>query len=86
MEMPLYQLGILIEQLPRLEAAHLQQAAQATAVPHMKKEDRKTFLKRLERTARIAGSRPTPTPIIQTGEQDAEKAREWFASRGIKVE
>lgn len=82
--MPMYQLEILIENLPAIEAEEEQAAAVAATAPHMKDEHRRQYLRSLRneiRTMRI-NARPERYEII---EHDPALAAEWFGGMGIKV-
>lgn len=82
--MPMYQLEILIDFMPAVEAEEEQAAAIAATAPHMKDEHRRQYLRNLNteiRAMRIM-ARPERHEII---EHNPALAAEWFASVGGKV-
>ena len=82
--MPLYQLAILTEHLPALEASEMRAAMTAASAPHMKDGNRRTLYRQLDSLARPLEPREEPQPIEKIA-HDPEAAAAWFADMGVKV-
>lgn len=83
LRLPVYQLRLLIDKQPALDAAEQQALAVAVASPHMKPEGRRSYLRLLRRIADPPRSqRREPRAVI---EHDPEKAAAWFAEMGVRV-
>ena len=78
---PQWVLGLLLDEMPRLQAEELEQAIVAAIAPYMRRADRQRLLSRL---SAITHPRPKPKPM-QIIEHDPEKARAWFENMGAQV-
>jgi hypothetical protein len=81
--MPLYQLDILMSEAARVEARALRYAIQATTAPHLKPNDRRALLRRLDSVATVKP--PEPEPMAQTGAHDPVAAAAWTRLRIASV-
>lgn len=83
--LPMWQLAMLQWHLPALAAQEQLERAEAAVLPHVKEgRDRARYMINLRRIA-TAAYPPPERRRPEVVEQDPEKAREWFARRGIKV-
>jgi hypothetical protein len=83
--MPAYQLEVLIQYLPSLEASELRDQITATVAPHTKPYAFRTLMRSLSRLAAKIESPPPPEPPRAYVELDREKARAWFEQQGVRV-
>ena len=81
--MPIYQLDILLSELPRVEARQLRRDIQATTAPHLKPSDRRALLHRLDRAAQVRVAAPTTSDTERV--HDPVAAAAWFAERGVRT-
>lgn len=85
--MPIYQLRVLVEFQPAIDAEEQQALALAVASPHMKAEDRRHYSRVLEALARPRqrGRTSEMAEATEIVEHNPALAAEWFASQGIRV-
>lgn len=82
--MPIWQLQLLIRQMPTIQAAEQLRDINTAMMPHVKAEARTSFIGRLTRTAQRYTVKPRREQIAVI-EHNPAKAAEWFAQRGIVV-
>lgn len=82
--MALWQFRLLAQYAPALEADESLGLAPLSILGEMRKEDRRRYLRDLERQARPLRAFP-PAPAPELVEYNPEKAAEWFAQRGYEV-
>ena len=82
--MPIYQLRVLIEFQPAIDAEEQQALALAVSSPHMKPGDRRQYSRALEAMARPR-RRDEPAEAMEIIEYNPALAAQWFASQGIRV-
>ena len=81
--MPLYQLRVLVEFQPAIDAEEQQALALAVSSPHMKPGDRRHYSRVLDGLARPLRRETTKT--MEIVEYNPAMAAEWFAAQGIRV-
>ncbi len=79
--MPQWQLDLLLESLPALQAERLIDLMTAAMTPYMERDDRWRMIRNLQRIARI-DDEPEPIEVI---EHNPEKAAEWLRQQGWQV-
>ncbi len=80
--MPQWQLGLLLDSLPALQAERLIDLMTASMAPYMERDDRRHLIRNLQRIAHI-DDEPEPIEMI---EHNPEKAAEWLAAQGWTTE
>lgn len=75
--------ALLLEELPSIEALESQDRIVAALSPGMEDEAREDLLDRLSEL--IDAMRETAKPETVVIEHNPDKAREWFAERGVRV-
>jgi hypothetical protein len=83
MQLPRWQLTILVTEQARIEATRLSAAMTAATSPHLTPRAQRDLVRRVRRTADLP--RPEPAEIPKE-RHDPAAAAAWFAERGIKVE
>lgn len=81
-DLPQWVLAILLRQLPYIQSLGMLEMAVATTLPHMKKDEARSTIRRLQRKVEEQ-QQIEPMEIL---EFDPDKAAEWFAAQGLKVE
>lgn len=84
--LPIYQLRVLVDNQPGLEAEEQQSLILATSAPHMKPEARRRYSKMLDALAGRRRRRPPEAEAVDVIEHNPQAAAEWFAAQGVRVQ